>query len=107
MLVDGTKLIQMVNEFCIDKRPNSKDIIDMVLDCKIIEEPLLVPTEYEPDYGNDTNVSDAIKMDLAQELFVKMMEEMETISIKDFLQHLMYLYDMSEYDILKDKRLIH
>lgn len=106
MLVDGIKLIQMVNEFCIEKRPNSKDIRDMVLDCGTVKEPLLVPTEYKPNYENDTNVSDAIKLDLAEELFIKMMEEMETISIKDFLQHLMYLYEMSEYDILKDNRLI-
>ena len=104
MLVDGAKLIQMVDEFCTEKRPNSKDIRDMVLDCRTVKEPLLVPTEYKPNYENDTNVSDTIKLDLAEELFTKMMEEMETISIKDFLQHTMYLYDMSEYDILKDKR---
>lgn len=106
MLVDETKLMQMVDEFCIEKRPKSKDIFDMIAKCRVSKEPLLVPKEYKPNYGNDRNVSDAIKLDLAVELFVKMMEEMETISIKDFLLHIMYLYGMSEYDILKDKRLI-
>ena len=106
MLVDGKKLIQMVDEFYIEKRPKSKDIMDMIKECRVSKEPLLVPKEYQPNYNSDTNVSDAIKLDLAEELFTKMLEEMETISIKDFLQHIMYLYDMSEYDILKDKRLI-
>ena len=86
--------------------PKSKDIIDMIKECRVSKEPLLAPKEYKPNYDSDKNVSDAIKLDLAEELFTKMMEEMETISIKNFLQHTMYLYDMSEYDILKDKRLI-
>ena len=106
MIVDGKKLIQTVDKFCIEKRPKSKDIMDMIAECRITKEPLLAPKRYIPDYYNDADVENSIKLDLAQDLFVKMMEEMETISIKDFLQHIMYLYGMTEYDILKDKRLI-
>lgn len=106
MIVDGKKLIQTVDKFCIEKRPKSKDIIDMITECRMTKEPLLVPKRYIPNYDDDAGVENSIKLDLAQELFVKMMEEMENISIKDFLQHIMYLYDMTEYDILKDKRLI-
>lgn len=107
MLVDGTKLKAMVEEFCIDKRPKSIDILNMIDDCKISNEPILRPQAFEcKDYDDNAKVSDAVKLRLAEDIFTTMLENMESISIKDFIQHIMYLYDLTEYDILKDKRLL-
>lgn len=107
MLVDGTKLKAMVEEFCIDKRPKSIDILNMIDDCKISNEPILQPKKFEcKDYDDNAKVSDAVKLSLAEDIFTTMLENMESISIKDFIQHIMYLYDLTEYDILKDKRLL-
>lgn len=107
LLVDGTKLKVMVEEFCIDKRPKSIDILNMIDDCKILNEPILQPKEFEcKDHSDNSKVCDVVKLSLAEDIFTTMLENMESISIKDFIQHIMYLYGFTEYDILQDKRLL-
>lgn len=107
MLVDGTKLKTMIEEYCVDKRPKSVDILKMIDECKISNEPILKAKEFEcSDFNDDSKVADVVKLRLAEDIFTTMMENMESVRIKDFLQHIIHLYDMSEYDILQDKRLL-
>lgn len=54
--------------------------------------------EYMPDYSKDCEVACAIKLDMAVELFVKMIDELG-ISIQDFLSHLMYVYGLEPGDV--------
>lgn len=106
MLIDGNKLIKMVDELCIEKRPKSKDIKDMITTCRISKNPILTAKEYISDENTETSACDPEKLDLAVKIFYTMLSEIDGITVKDFLQHYMQMYDKSEYDILADNRLI-
>ena len=101
MLIDSIELKKRIDEYCVKYRPNSYTLTRLIEEMEKQPEPILAQKNYEADYSNDVNVTHSIKLDLAVEVFVKMMEEMESITIKDFLQELMYQYDMSQYDILE------
>lgn len=93
------KLHQMVDEFCVDKRPKSIDIHKMIRECTEYNS-ILVPKEYKPDYSNDSEVASRIKLNMAIEIFETLLGELEDVSIKQFIEHYMYVCDLREDDIL-------
>ena len=93
------KLHKMVDEFCVDKRPKSIDIHKMIRECTEYDS-ILIPTEYKPNYTNDSEVASRIKLNMAVEIFETLLGELEDISIKQFIEHYMYVCELTEDDIL-------
>lgn len=93
------KLHKMVDEFCIDKRPKSLDIHKMIRECTEYNS-ILIPTEYKPNYSDDSEVASRIKLNMAVEIFETLLEELEDVSIKQFIEHYMYVCELTEDDIL-------
>lgn len=102
MIIDEQKLFQMVDEFCVDKRPKSMDIKRMVRMCRS-QTPILTAKDYQAPDPEDQ--SSAVKLKFAVEIFNKMMEEMPEVSMKDFLQQYIYTNDLTLSDILDDSLL--
>lgn len=93
------KLHEMVDEFCVDKRPKSIDIHKMIHECTEYDS-ILIPTEYKPNYSDDSEVSSRIKLNMAVEIFETLLEELKDVSIKQFIEHYMYVCELTENDIL-------
>ena len=93
------KLHEMIDEFCVEKRPKSIDIHKMIRECTEYDS-ILVPKEYKPDYSNDSEVASRIKLNMAIEIFETLLGELEDVSIKQFIEHYMYDCGLIEDDIL-------
>lgn len=93
------KLHKMVDEFCVNKRPKSIDIHKMIRECTKYDS-ILIPTEYKPNYSNDSEVASRIKLNMAVEIFETLLGELEDVSIKQFIEHFMDVYGLTEDDIL-------
>lgn len=101
VICDTDKLHEMVEEFCIEKRPKSMDIHRMINECTV-NKHVLQPKEFEPNYLNDLEIENSIKLKIAIEVFNTILDEVEpTISIKQFLEHYMCVYGLTEDDILE------
>ena len=99
-ICDTHKLHMMVDEFCIDNRPKSIDIHNMINKC-IVDTCILQPREYKPNYDNDLEIENCIKLEMAMEILKTLAEEVsDTISFKQFIEHFMYLYDLTQEDLL-------
>lgn len=98
-ICNADKLHEMVDEFCVDKRPKSMDIHKMIRECTE-HDSILVPKEYKPDYSNDSEVASRIKLNMAIEIFETLLGELEDVSIKQFIEHYMYDCGLIEDDIL-------
>ena len=77
------KLHEMVDEFCVDKRPKSIDIHKMIRECTEYDS-ILIPAEYKPNYTNDSEVASRIKLNMAVAVFETLLEELEDISVNPY-----------------------
>lgn len=101
IICDADKLHKMVEDFCMEKRPKSIDIHRMINECTV-NKHILQQKEYKPNYDNDLEVENSIKLKMAMEVFKTILEEVsDTISIKQFIEHFMWLYDLTEEEILR------
>ena len=100
MIICNTdKLHKMVDDFCIEKRPKSIDIHKMISECTEYDS-ILIPKEFKSNYDNDSEVASRIKLNMAVAVFETLLEELEDISIKQFIEHYMYVCELTEDDIL-------
>lgn len=100
IICDTDKLHKMVDDFCIEKRPKSIDIHRMIRECTV-NKHILQQKEFEPNYLNDLEIENSIKLKIAIEVFHTILEEIDTISVRQFLEHYMCIYDLREEDLLK------
>lgn len=88
-----TDRIDYIMPYVNDKRV-ADELKDIRFQCESMEKTKYVTQkEFEPDYSNDCEVASAIRLDLAVEVFIKMIDEMG-ISFQDFLGELMYKYGL-------------
>ena len=99
IICDTDKLHKMVDDFCIEKRPKSIDIHKMIRECTV-NKHVLQQKEFKPNYDNDLEITDAIRLEMAMDVFAEMFNCFNNISIKQFLEHYMWLYDLTEADLL-------
>lgn len=93
-----TDRIDYIMPYVTDKRV-ADELKDIRFQCESMEKTKYVTQkEFEPDYSNDCEVASAIQLDLAVEVFVKMIDEMG-VSFQDFLGGLMYKYDLEPEDV--------
>lgn len=102
IICDTDKLHKMVDDFCIEKRPKSIDIHRMINECTV-NKHILQQKKYEPNYDKDLEIVDSIRLEMAIDVFTEMLEGFNNISIKQFLEHFMWLYDIREAEILEFK----
>lgn len=74
------------------------ELKDIRFQCESTRKKYVTQKEFKPDYSKDCEVAAAIQLDLAVEVFVKMIDEMG-ISYQDFLGELMYTYGFEPEDV--------
>lgn len=90
--------IDYIMPYVTDKRV-ADELKDIRFQCESMEKTKYVTQkEFKPDYSNDCEVASAVQLDLAVEVFVKMIDEMG-ISFQDFLGELMYTYQLEPEDV--------
>lgn len=95
LICDTDKLHKMVDDFCIEKRPKSMDIHRMIYK-SMKQKDILKPT----DHTEHMEETDAIKLKMVSSAFSSMMDELRTVSFKKFIEYYMYLWDITEADLL-------
>ena len=74
------------------------ELKDIRSQCERMVSKYVTQKEFKPDYSKDCEVASAVQLDLAVEVFVKMIDEMG-ISFQDFLGELMYTYGLEPEDV--------
>lgn len=93
-----TDRIDYIIPYVNDKRV-ADELKDIRFQCENMKKTkYITQKEFKPDYSKDCEVASAIQLDLAVEVFVKMIDEME-ISFQDFLGELMYTYGLEPEDV--------
>lgn len=88
--------------FFTEKREEAYKMAESSLKSQIqyesTEKKYVTQKEFKPDYSKDCEVASEIQLDLAVEVFMKMIDEMG-ISFQDFLGELMYKYGLEPEDV--------
>lgn len=93
-----TDRIDYIMPYVKDERV-ADELKDIRFQCESMEKTKYVTQkEFNPDYSKDCEVASAIQLDLAVEVFLKMIDEMG-ITYQDFLGELMYKYDLEPEDV--------
>lgn len=92
-----TDRIDYIMPYVTDKRV-ADELKDIRSQCERMISKYVTQKEFKPDYSNDCEVAAAVQLDLAVEVFVKMIDEMG-ISFQDFLGELMYTYGLEPEDV--------
>lgn len=74
------------------------ELKDIRFQCESTRKKYVTQKEFKPDYSKDCEVASAVQLDLAVEVFIKMIDEMG-ISFQDFLGELMYKYGLEPEDV--------
>lgn len=84
-----------------EEREEAYKMAESALESQILGEKTrkyVTQKEFKPDYSKDCEVASAVQLDLAVEVFIKMIDEMG-ISFQDFLGELMYKYGLEAEDV--------
>lgn len=92
-----TDRVDYIMPYVKDKRV-ADELKDIRFQCESMEKKYVTQKEFEPDYSKDCEVAAAVQLDLAVEVFMKMIDEMG-ISFQDFLGELMYKYGLEPEDV--------
>ena len=93
-----TDRIDYIMPYVTDKRV-ADELKDIKFQCEcMVKNKGVTAKEFKPDYSKDCEIACAIQLDLAIELFVKMIDELG-ISNQEFLAQLMYVYDLEPEDV--------
>lgn len=93
-----TDRIDYIMPYVTDKRV-ADELKDIRFQCESMEKTKYVTQkEFKPDYSKDCEVAAAVQLDLAVEVFIKMIDEIG-ISFQDFLGELMYTYGLEPEDV--------
>lgn len=93
-----TDRIDYIMTYVTNKRV-ADELKDIRFQCESMEKTKYVTQkEFKPDYSKDCEVASAVQLDLAVEVFIKMIDEMG-ISFQDFLGELMYTYGLEPEDV--------
>jgi len=92
-----TDRIDYIMPYVTDKRVDD-ELKDIRFQCERMITKYVTKKEFKPDYSKDCEVASAIQLDLAVEVFIKMIDEMG-ISFQDFLGELMYTYGLEPEDV--------
>lgn len=93
-----TDRIDSIMPYVTDKRV-ADELEDIKFQCECMKKNKCVTQKkFKPDYSKDCEVASAIQLDLAVEVFIKMIDEMG-ISFQDFLGELMYTYGLEPEDV--------
>lgn len=92
-----TDRIDYIMPYVTDKRV-ADELKDIRFQCESMRKKYVTQKEFKPDYSKDCEVAVAVQLDLAVEVFIKMIVEMG-ISFQDFLGELMYTYDLEPEDV--------
>ena len=74
------------------------ELKDIRFQCERMITKYVTQKEFKSDYSKDCEVAAAVQLDLAVEVFMKMIDEMG-ISFQDFLGELMYTYSLEPEDV--------
>lgn len=92
-----TDRIDYIMPYVNDKRV-ADELKDIRFQCESTRKKCVTQKEFKSDYSKDCEVASAVQLDLAVEVFMKMMDEMG-ISFQDFLGELMYKYGLEPEDV--------
>lgn len=92
-----TDRIDYIMPYVTDKRV-ADELKDIRFQCERMITKYVTKKEFKPDYSKDCEVVSAVQLDLAVEVFIKMIDEMG-ISFQDFLGELMYTYGLEPEDV--------
>lgn len=93
-----TDRINYIMPHISDKRV-ADELQDIKYQCEcMVKNKYVTAKEFKPDYTKDSEIACAIQLDLAVELFVKMIEELG-ISNQEFFGQLMYVYGLEPEDV--------
>ena len=93
-----TDRIDYIMPYVTDKRV-ADELKDIRLQCESMEKTKYVTQkEFKPDYSKDCEVAAAVQLDLAVEVFIKMIDEIG-IYFHDFLGEQMYTYGLAPEDL--------
>lgn len=95
LICDTYKLHKMVDDFCIEKRPKSMDIHSMIYR-SMKQEDFLKPK----DHTEDMEEADVIKLNMICVALSAMTDEARKVPLKKIIEHYMYLWDITEADLL-------
>lgn len=92
-----TDRIDHIMPYVTDKRV-ADELKNIRFQCESMRKKYVTQKEFKPDYSKDCEVAASVQLDLAVEVFVKMIDEMG-ISFQDFLGELMYKYGLEPEDV--------
>lgn len=92
-----TDRIDYIMPYAKSKRV-ADELKDIRSQCERMVSKYVTQKEFKPNYSKDCEVVAAVQLDLAVEIFVKMIEEMG-VSYQDFLGELMYTYGLEPEDV--------
>ena len=92
-----TEHIDYIMPYVTDKRV-ADELKDIRSQCERMISKYVTQKEFKPDYSKDCEVAAAVQLDLAVEVFIKMIDEIG-ISFQDFLGELMYTYGLAPEDL--------
>lgn len=95
LICDTGKLHKIVDDFCIEKRPKSIDIHHMI-HRSMKQKDFLKPK----NHTENMKEVDAKKLEMASSVLSIMLDNMRNISFKKFIEYYMYLWDITEADLL-------
>lgn len=92
-----TDRIDYVMPYVKSKRV-ADELKDIRSQCERMVSKYVTQKEFKPDYSKNCEIAAAVQLDLAVEVFMKMIDEMG-ISFQDFLGELMYTYSLEPEDV--------